>query len=47
VRSGFAELKKAWPAPLPPEKPVKDHDTVLADISRIELAAAPLLNAGG
>ena len=47
VRAGFTELKKAWPAPVPPETPVKDHETVLADISRIELAASPLLNAGG
>ncbi len=47
LREGFAELKKAWPTAVPPENPIKDHDTVLADISRIELAASPFLNAGG
>ena len=34
---GFAELKKAWPTPVPPKMPVKDHGQVLADVSKIEL----------
>jgi hypothetical protein len=43
VRAGFAELKKAFPAPMPPRAPVKDHGAVLADVSRIELAAGRLM----
>jgi hypothetical protein len=37
VRADFAELKKAWPAAMPPAAPVLDHGAVLARISRIEL----------
>jgi hypothetical protein len=37
AQASFAELKKAWPAPVPPKTPVKDHGQLLADISRIEL----------
>src|SRR5262249_26447563 len=29
MRAGMAELKKAFPAPMPPRAPVKDHATVL------------------
>jgi hypothetical protein len=43
VRAAFAELKKTWPAAVPPAAPVKDHAAVLADISRVELAASPFL----
>ena len=43
VRSGFAELKKAFPSPLPPRAPVKDHGAMLSDVSRIELAAGRLM----
>jgi hypothetical protein len=42
VQDGFAELKKAWPAPVPPKTPVKDHGQVLADVSKIELQAGRL-----
>lgn len=43
VRAGVAELKKAWPTAVPPSAPVKTTGAVLADISRIELAAGSLL----
>src|SRR3954468_10293108 len=37
AQASFAELKKAWPTPVPPKQPVKDHGQVLADISKVEL----------
>jgi len=43
VRDGFAELKKTWPAAMPPKTPVKDHAGVLADVARIELAIGKLM----
>jgi hypothetical protein len=43
VRSGMAELRKAFPSPMPPRAPVKDHGAVLGDVSRIELAAGKLM----
>src|SRR5262245_17776534 len=43
VRVGFAELKKAFPSPMPPRAPVKDHGALLGDVSRIELAAGKLM----
>jgi len=43
VRDGFAELKKAWPAAMPPKTPVKDYAGVLNDVSRIELAIGKLM----
>lgn len=43
VRDGFAELKKAWPAAMPPKTPVKDYAAVLGDVSRIELAIGKLM----
>jgi hypothetical protein len=43
VRAGLAELKKAFPAAMPPRAPVKDQAAVLADVARIELAAAKLM----
>ena len=43
VRAGFAELKKAFPAPMPPRAPVKEHGALLADVSRVELAAGKLM----
>jgi hypothetical protein len=43
VRAGFAELKKAFPAAMPPRKPVMDHAGVLGVVSRIELAAGKLM----
>ena len=43
VRFGMAELKLAFPSPMPPRTPVKDHATVLGDVSRIELAAGKLM----
>ena len=43
VRAGLVELKKTWPAAMPPKVPVKDHSAVLGEISRIELAAGKLM----
>lgn len=43
VRAGLAELKKAFPSPIPPRAPVKDHAAVLGDVARIELAAGKLM----
>ena len=43
VRDGFAELKKAWPAAMPPKTPVKDYASVLSDVSRIELSIGKLM----
>jgi len=43
VRAGMAELKLAFPSPMPPRTPVKDHAAVLGDVSRIELAAGKLM----
>jgi hypothetical protein len=43
VRAGMAELKLAFPSPMPPRTPVKDHAPVLGDVSRIELAAGKLM----
>jgi hypothetical protein len=43
VRLGLADLKKAFPAAMPPRKPVKDHAELLAIIARMELAAGKLM----
>jgi hypothetical protein len=43
VRAGLDELKRVFPAAMPPSKPVKDHATVLAIIARMELAAGKLM----
>jgi hypothetical protein len=43
VRGVFADLKKTWPAAMPPSTPVKDYGAVLGDVSRIELAAGRLM----
>ena len=43
TRAGLADLKKAFPSPMPPRTPVKDHGAVLGDVSRIELAAGKLM----
>jgi hypothetical protein len=43
MRAGLAALKNAFPSPMPPRVPVKDHATVLGDVSRIELAAGKLM----
>jgi len=43
VRDTFTDLKKAWPAAMPPSTPVKDYGAVLGDVSRIELAAGRLM----
>jgi hypothetical protein len=43
VRTGLAELKKAFPSAVPPRAPVKDHAGVLGDVARVELAAGKLM----
>ncbi len=43
VRAGLAELKRVFPAAVPPRMPVKDHAAMLAIVSRIELAAGKLM----
>jgi hypothetical protein len=43
VRAGLAELKKVFPAAMPPRTPVKDHAAMLAIVARIELAAGKLM----
>ena len=43
VRDGLAELKKAFPAAMPPQAPVKDHASLLADLARVELYANKLM----
>lgn len=43
VRQDLAELKKAWPAAMPPKTPVKDYANVLSDVSRIELHVGKLM----
>jgi hypothetical protein len=37
IRATFAKLKTAWPAPMPPDKPVHDAGEISALISDIEL----------
>ena len=43
VRAGLAELKKVFPAAMPPRTPVKDHPPCSAIVARIELAAGKLM----
>ena len=43
VRAGLVELKKAFPSPMPPRTPVKDYGGVLAEVSKVELAAGKLM----
>src|SRR6476469_1354521 len=43
VRAGLADLKKAFPSPMPPRTPVRDYGGVLAEVSKIELAAGKLM----
>jgi hypothetical protein len=43
VREALADLKKTFPAPMPPKAPAKDIGGVLGDVSRIELAAGRLM----
>ena len=43
ARAALAELKKAFPAAVPPKTSVKDYGAVLGDVSRIELALGKLM----
>lgn len=43
MQDALTELKKAWPAAVPPKKPVKDVSAVLGDIARVELQAGNFL----
>ena len=40
IRKDLAELKTAWPAPMPPEKPILEPGKMSALISDIELHAS-------
>ena len=40
IREDLAELKTAWPAPMPPEKPILEPGKMSALISDIELHAS-------
>ena len=40
IRRDLAELKTAWPAPMPPEKPILEPGKMSALISDIELHAS-------
>jgi hypothetical protein len=42
VRGAFSRLKAAWPAPLPPERPLLEVGQVSALISEIELYTSPM-----
>jgi hypothetical protein len=43
VRADLAQLKKVWPAPVPPRVPVKSADAVSAQVEAIQRAAAKLM----
>jgi hypothetical protein len=43
VRAGFTQLKKAWPAPVPPSVPVKSLKAVTSDVATIQRAAGSLM----
>jgi hypothetical protein len=43
VRAGFAQLKKAWPAAIPPRTPVKSAAAVAEEVANIQRAAAKLM----
>jgi hypothetical protein len=43
VRAAIGHLKEAFPTAMPPKTPIKDYGAVLSDVSRVELAAGPLL----
>jgi hypothetical protein len=43
VRAGFAQLKKVWPAPVPPREPVKSAAAVADEVANIRRAAAKLM----
>jgi hypothetical protein len=42
MRSAFARLKTAWPAPFPPDKPILDVGQISGLIFEIELATSRL-----
>jgi hypothetical protein len=42
ARAAFQRLKTAWPAPMPPEKPILEVGDIAALISEIELATSKL-----
>ena len=43
VQSRLAQLKKIWPAPVPPETPVKSAAAVAADVAEIQRASGKLM----
>jgi hypothetical protein len=43
VQSRLAQLKKIWPAPVPPKTPVKSAAAVAADVAAIQRASGKLM----
>ncbi len=43
VRAGFAQLKKAWPTPVPPQVPITSAATLAGQVADIQRAAAKLM----
>jgi hypothetical protein len=43
VRARIAEIKKVFPAAVPPRVPVKDQAALLAMVSQLELTAVKLM----
>jgi hypothetical protein len=43
VQSRLAQLKKIWPAPVPPKTPVKSAAAVAADVAEIQRASGKLM----
>jgi hypothetical protein len=43
IRARLVELKKVFPAAMPPRMPIKNHGAMLALVARIELAASRLM----
>jgi hypothetical protein len=45
LNTAFTELRKAWPAPIPPAAPAMTPDEVAAKVKKIEMTSQPLLTA--
>ncbi len=43
VRAGFAQLKKAWPTPVPPREPIASPAALTGQVATIQRAAAKLM----
>lgn len=45
INTNLTDLRKAWPAPLPPATPVLTADEVAAKVKQVEMTSAPVLQA--